>query len=48
MDMRFGDVGTGISSGRIVVIIVLLFFQSFLTNGFLGAYVDEEELDDSL
>ena len=33
---------------RIVVMIVPLFFQSFFTNGFLGAYVEEEELDDSL
>ena len=47
-DMRFGDVGIGIPSWRIVVIIVPLFFQSFFTNGFLGAYVDEEELDASL
>ena len=47
-DMRFGDVGIGSSSGRIVVLIVPLFFQSFFTNGFLGAYVDDEELNSVL
>ena len=46
--MRFGDVGIGISSWRIVVRIVPLFFQSFFMNGFFSAYVEEEELDASL